>query len=95
MVRFSEKTKRIGENCLNISETETLVSRLLQEEQQETCAQPKEKKPRAIKVFHDVKLFINTLDRAVATMRKNGISADTIQSETEEYIEFVVGISKS
>lgn len=43
----------------------------------------------------DVRLFVNTLNHAVDTIRKAGIDADSVKSETEEYIEYVVRIPKS
>lgn len=47
-----------------------------------------------MKNVKDVRLFVNTLNHAVDTIRKAGIDADSVKSETEEYIEYVVRIPK-
>ena len=54
----------------------------------------KEKKGKKVMVFKDVRIFINTLNHAVSTMRKSGINASAIKNETENYIEYVVKINK-
>ena len=90
---MDEAVNAVAQNRLNVSETELLISRLLEEEAPQ--AKEEKKKPREVKVFRDIKLFINTLDHAVTTMRKNGINADSIHSETDDYIEYIVRISKA
>ena len=90
---MDEAVNAVAQNRLNVSETELLISRLLEEEAPQ--AKEEKKKPRGVKVFRDIKLFINTLDHAVTTMRKNGINADSIHSETDDYIEYIVRISKA
>lgn len=90
---MDEAVNAVAQNRLNVSETELLVSRLIGEEQ--PPAKEDKKKPREVKVFRDIKLFINTLDHAVTTMRKNGINADSAHRETDDYIEYVVRISKA
>ncbi len=90
---MSEVVEAVIENCLNVSETEMLVSKLLEE----NAPQPaeKKKKPKNIKIFKDVQLFINTLDHAVMTMRKNGIDANSFHKETESYTEYIERINKN
>ena len=46
-------------------------------------------------VLRDVRIFINTVSRAVDTMRQSGISAEAVQNETDDFIEYIVRISKS
>ena len=41
-----------------------------------------------------MRIFINTLNHAVDSIRRAGIEADTAKSETDEYFEYVVRISK-
>lgn len=77
----------ITERRLNVSETDKLVDQMLQNG-------IKPRKP-PLKLFKDVRLFVNTLNHAVDTMRRAGIEADSVKSETEEYIEYVVRIPKS
>ena len=45
-------------------------------------------------VFKDVRIFINTLNHAVSTMRKSGINASATKNETDNYIEYIVKINK-
>lgn len=77
----------IVERRLNVAETDKLVEQMLQNG-------IKPRKP-PLKLFKDVRLFVNTLNHAVDTMRRAGIDADSAKSETEEYIEYVVRIPKS
>lgn len=71
---------------LTVAETEKLVTRMAKHS---TAKQ----KP-SVKIFKDVRIFVNTLNHAVDTMRKAGIEADSAKSETPEYIEYVVRIPK-
>ena len=57
--------------------------------------QPEKKEVRRTVIIKDVRLFMNTIQKAVDTMRLSGIPAVTAQNETEEYIECVVRIPKS
>lgn len=76
----------IADKHLSVSDSERLVQQIINHSE-------KKKKP-TIKIFKDVRLFINTLNHAVDTMRKAGIEADSIKSETDTYIEYVVRIPK-
>lgn len=77
----------IGEKRLNVSETERLVSQIITNDSNN-------RRP-AVKLFKDVRIFVNTLNHAVDTMRRAGIEADSAKSETDEYIEYIVRIPKS
>jgi ParB family chromosome partitioning protein len=46
-------------------------------------------------IIKDVRIFLNTISHAVETMKQSGISAQTLKSETEEYIECIVRIPKA
>jgi ParB family chromosome partitioning protein len=46
-------------------------------------------------IIKDVRIFFNTISHAVKTMKQSGILAQTLQSETDDYIECVVRIPKS
>lgn len=78
-------------NRLNVAETELLVDGLIESSPQPSEQKPKKKTARA---FRDVKIIINTLDRAVATIRKNGIDAISAHRETDAFVEYVVRIPK-
>lgn len=51
-------------------------------------------KGKTVMVFKDIRIFINTLNHAVNTMRKSGIKATATKRETNEYIEYIVKIEK-
>ena len=70
---------------LNVSETERMIEQMLHRNTRQRSN---------IRGIRDVRLFINTLNHAVDTIRRAGVDADTARSETEEYIEYVVRIPK-
>ncbi len=49
---------------------------------------------RPTPLIRDVRLFINTVNHALDTMRRSGIPAQAEKSETPEYIQYVVRIPK-
>ena len=82
-----EALSKIIQNKYNVRQTEKYVDHLLSNSKN-IC----QKKTPVIK---DVRIFLNTIAHAITTMKQSGISAQTLQSETEEYIECVVRIPKS
>lgn len=78
----------VVEQGLTVSATEQLICDIL------TKPPEKEKKGKKVMVFKDVRIFINTLNHAVSTMRKSGINAKATKNETDEYIEYIVKINK-
>ena len=44
--------------------------------------------------FKDIRIFINTLNNAVDTIRRAGVDADSVKTETDEYVEYIVRIPK-
>lgn len=48
-----------------------------------------------LKKLKDIKIFVNTINHAVDTMRKAGINADSHSYETTDYYEYVVRIPKN
>lgn len=71
---------------LNVSETDKYIDSLLTPTFPKT--EPKMRKLR------DIKIFLNTINHAVDTMRKAGIKAVSTEHETNEYYEYVVRIPK-
>lgn len=57
---------------------------------------PTEKKPEKppTLVFKDLRVFLNTFEHAVDTMRRAGIEADAEQKETEDFYLYTVRIAK-
>lgn len=76
----------IIERHLTVAETERLISDIHRRRKSP-------KKPQT-KVYKDMRIFLNTLNHAVNAIRKAGIEADTAKSETDEYFEYVIRISK-
>ena len=76
----------IRDRHLNVEESERLIYQMNKRQE--------EPKGSIKKSFRDIRIFINTLDHAVDTIRRSGIDTDCVKSETDEYIEYVVRIPK-
>lgn len=79
----------IIQRSLNVSETENLIKQL-----SGAPAQTKQMK-KTKKLFRDVRIFVNTINHAIETMKKSGIAADTQRQETDDFIVFTVKIPKT
>lgn len=77
----------IAEKRLNVAESERLILQIMTNDSR--------RRQPPVKLFKDVRIFVNTLNHAVDTMRKAGIDADSAKSETDEYIEYIVRIPKT
>ncbi len=77
----------MAEKHLTVAESEKLITQILNNDN-------KRRQP-PMKLFKDVRIFVNTLNHAVDTMRRAGIEADSAKSETDEYIEYIVRIPKT
>lgn len=78
--------EKVIKNKLNVERTERLV--------EEHIGQKKVRqsyKTRS-KVFQNVKIFVNTINKAIETMQSAGIDADSKKIQNEEYIEYRVRI---
>ncbi len=76
----------IIERHLTVSESEALIEQMLRKNETP--------KKQILKGFKDIRIFINTLNNAVDTMRRAGIEADSVKTETDEYVEYIVRIPK-
>lgn len=85
-----ELLSRIMSESLSAKETEDEVMKILCRATVTTSA--KQEKRFIIK---DVRIFVNTINKAVDTMRMSGINAMSKKLETEDYIEYTVKIPKS
>jgi len=74
------------EKKLTVAQTEKMLSQMLEQQRQ-----PKRQITSQIR---DIRIFINTINNALDTMKKSGINANAEKSETEEYIEYTVRIPK-
>lgn len=80
-----QRTKALrtaAERTYNVQQTEALVERLLTQKP----------KPKRAVMVRDVRIFVNTIDRAVKLMTGNGIPATAEKREQPEYIEYIVRI---
>lgn len=87
----------IVEHSLNVSQTEDLVAGkkvidLPEEPEEPGEAAAREKKQRF--VIKDVRLFMNTVRRAVDMMKRAGVDADMGREEDEENIRVTITIPK-
>ncbi len=71
---------------LTVNESETLIEQMLRKNEVP--------KRQMLKGFKDIRIFINTLNNAVDTIRRAGIDADSVKTETDEYVEYIVRIPK-
>lgn len=74
---------------MNVAETEAYVSRLLEQSRTE---KPEKKKTALVR---DIRLFYNTLDRAVDIMKRAGIHAETQKKDLGDRFEITVLIPKA
>lgn len=81
--------RAVTDRHLNVEQTETMIAHLLGEDA------PEDKRRRkVVPLFRDVRIFVNTVNKAIATMQASGIDADSNKTETDDYIEFHVRIPK-
>lgn len=86
-----EVLSRIITDNMSVSAAETLITDVLTRKP-EASPDPKQERKIAVK---DVRIFVNTINKAVDTMRLSGINAISRRSETDDYIEYTVKIPKS
>ncbi len=71
---------------LTVNESEALIEQMLRKNEAP--------KRQILKGFKDIRIFINTLNNAVDAIRRAGIDADSVKTETDEYVEYIVRIPK-
>ena len=76
----------IKERSLNVAQTEAYINSLY--------AKNKKPKRETKAIYKDLRIFVNTVNRAIKTMQESGIDAISDKTETDEYIEFRVKIPK-
>ena len=98
LLRIEEETlrrealSRIITDNMSAGESESFITDVLMKNSCEMSKNPpKGEKKIAIK---DVRIFVNTINKAVDTMRLSGINAISRKNETDEYIEYTVKIPK-
>ena len=79
--------RAVTDRHLNVEQTETMISHLLGED-----APADKHRRKVVPLFRDVRIFVNTVNKAIATMQASGIDAVSNKTETDDYIEFHVRI---
>ena len=82
---------RIIQGRLNVSATEALVERTLVLAEAEKA--PVRRRPLGI--VKDVRLLVNTLNRAVESIQHTGIAVCTRQEDRGDFVEYIVQIPKA
>lgn len=77
---------KIAERGLNVSKTEQVIESFLSKKAREESIR------RRSAVFRDIRLFMNTVNKAVEVMKLAGVEADTRKTEHDGVIEFTVTI---
>lgn len=91
LLKLDEPDKRIevieyvAKNGLNVSQTERYISGL---------AITKHHR-KLIPIIKDIRLFANTINKAISVMKSAGIPASSQKIEQDTYIEYVIKIPKS
>lgn len=78
---------------LNVSQTEKLIQSMI-DKITKPPEQVKKDNKKMMKFYKDIRIFVNTVKQAVDLMKKSGVPAEYIENDKEEYIEFVIKISK-
>lgn len=86
-----EALSKIISDKLNTQQTDSLVSIMLK-----TLEQPVIRQKGISKVvIKDVRIFVNTINKAIDTMRLAGIDAQSNKTDTESFIEYTIRIPKT
>jgi len=83
--------KTVCEKGLNVKKTEELVQNVIEKYTKDA---DKQKGKKQIRVFRDLRIYLNTLKQAVDMMKKAGIDAKSIHTDKGNYIEYIIRIPK-
>ncbi len=75
---------------MNVSNTEQYIERLLSEEKQKAEIEKSLSKPKMKPVIKDIRLFFNSVDHAVDTIKSAGIDISSTREEHED--EYIIEI---
>ena len=91
--RHARALLKLENEELNVAKTEALVEKILKKSQENNNEE--EKKPGHLpQTFRDIRIFSNTIRKAVDLMKQSGVNAVTKRRESEEYIEYTIKIPK-
>lgn len=86
-----EALSKIISDKLNTQQTDSLVSIMLNSLEQPVIRQ----KGISKVVIKDVRIFVNTINKAIDTMRLAGIDAQSNKTDCENFIEYTIRIPKT
>ena len=89
VIRREALSKIISEN-LNTQQSENYIGYLLNSSPDTT-----KKKGTSKAVIKDVRIFVNTINKAIDTMRLAGIEAQSNKTDTDNFIEYTIRIPKA
>ena len=75
---------------LNVSQSEKYISAMLSD-----CNKKKVKNQKKRLVLKDLRIFENTINKAVEMIKASGLKAHAENTETDEYIEYTVRVLKN
>ncbi|MCM1328277.1 MAG: ParB/RepB/Spo0J family partition protein [Ruminococcus sp.] len=84
--RRIEAVEIVHSRNLNVESTERLIEAMLNKQREA------ENFRKRSAVFKDVRLFVNTINKAVEMMKAAGINADSKKIQQEDFIEYIVRI---
>lgn len=76
----------IIKKSMTVAQTDALVERMLNGKEA--------RHRREVPLIRDVRVFFNTVEHALDTMRRGGVNADSKRYEREGYIEYVIKIPR-
>lgn len=84
--RRCEVVETVHNRNLNVEATERLIETMLNKQLEAESLRKRSA------VFKDVRLFVNTINKAVEMMKAAGINADSKKIQQEDFIEYIVRI---
>lgn len=98
LLRLSEETDRINvtnyiiEHELNVSRTEEYIDEFLKAKEKPEPLPEQDGGRHVVRLFKDVRFFLNTLNRAVGVMVDAGIGATVQQQESDDGLTLTISI---
>lgn len=89
--------EHIAEASLNVSQSEEYVDRILTspEPVQPESASKTSEKGRERLILKDIRIFYNTVDRAVETMERAGVAVTSERHESDDFYELLIKVRKT
>ena len=75
---------------LNVAQSEELVGIYINND-----PKAESRRGRSKAVIKDLRIFLNSINKAIDTMRLSGIDAQSVKTDTENFIEYTIRIPKS